>query len=122
MALAASGSALRRCLITIASILSSGALADWIGLPVLQPASLRELQPASLRDPAVQALLAAVAPEAVFSIGYGKILPPAVLGIPRLRLRKSSRLIPSLVSWQVLFCLGYHERRDAHGGDGALHG
>jgi hypothetical protein len=38
MALAASGSALRRCLITIASILSSGALADWIaGLGPLKP-------------------------------------------------------------------------------------
>ena len=54
---------------------SAAETARRLGLPVLQPASLR--------DPAVQALLAAVEPEAVFSIGYGKILPPAVLGIPR---------------------------------------
>jgi len=44
---------------------------------------LSVLQPDTLRDPAVVAQLAALEPEALFSVGYGKILSPAILGIPR---------------------------------------
>lgn len=41
-------------------------------------------QPTSLRDPAVQAELAALAPDLLVVAAYGLILPPAVLAIPRL--------------------------------------
>jgi methionyl-tRNA formyltransferase len=58
----------------IVAYASAAETARRLGLPVLQPASLR--------DPAVLAQLAALEPEAFFSVGYGKILPPAVLGIP----------------------------------------
>ena len=46
------------------------------GMPVYQPTSLR--------DPAVQAELAALAPDLLVVAAYGLILPPAVLAIPRL--------------------------------------
>ncbi len=46
------------------------------GLPVAQPATLR--------DTTVQAQLAALAPDAMVVAAYGLILPPAVLAIPRL--------------------------------------
>ncbi len=41
-------------------------------------------QPASLRDPAVWAELAATTPDLLVVAAYGLILPPAVLAIPRL--------------------------------------
>ncbi len=41
-------------------------------------------QPVSWRDPAVQAELAALAPDLLVVAAYGLILPPAVLAIPRL--------------------------------------
>ncbi len=41
-------------------------------------------QPATLREPAVQAELAALAPDLLVVAAYGLILPPAVLAIPRL--------------------------------------
>ncbi|SDI58296.1 methionyl-tRNA formyltransferase [Pseudomonas panipatensis] len=46
------------------------------GLPVLQPATLR--------DPAAQAELAALAPDLMVVVAYGLILPQVVLDIPRL--------------------------------------
>lgn len=46
------------------------------GIPVLQPATLR--------DPAAQAELAALAPDLLVVVAYGLILPQAVLDIPRL--------------------------------------
>lgn len=46
------------------------------GLPVYQPPTLR--------DPAMQAELAALAPDLLVVAAYGLILPPAVLAIPRL--------------------------------------
>jgi methionyl-tRNA formyltransferase len=46
------------------------------GIPVLQPPTLK--------DPAVQARLAELAPDAVVVAAYGLILPQAVLDIPRL--------------------------------------
>ena len=46
------------------------------GIPVLQPATLR--------DPAAQAELAALAPELLVVVAYGLILPQVVLDIPRL--------------------------------------
>jgi len=46
------------------------------GIPVLQPATLR--------DPAAQAELAALEPELMLVVAYGLILPQAVLDIPRL--------------------------------------
>ncbi|MBF7728857.1 methionyl-tRNA formyltransferase [Pseudomonas sp. N040] len=46
------------------------------GLPVLQPATLR--------DPAAQAELAALQPDLLLVVAYGLILPQAVLDIPRL--------------------------------------
>ena len=52
------------------------ALALEHGLPVCQPASLR--------DPAAQAELAAWAPELLVVVAYGLILPAAVLELPRL--------------------------------------
>lgn len=57
-----------------ASPVKAGALAA--GVPVYQPISLR--------DPAVQAELAALAPDLLVVAAYGLILPPAVLKIPRL--------------------------------------
>ncbi|MEB2316988.1 MAG: methionyl-tRNA formyltransferase, partial [Xanthomonadaceae bacterium] len=45
------------------------------GLPVLQPASLREAE--------VQAQLAALEPDLLIVVAYGLILPQAVLDIPR---------------------------------------
>mgnify|MGYP003429561489 CR=1 FL=1 len=46
------------------------------GLPVLQPATLR--------DPAAQAELAALEPDLLLVVAYGLLLPQAVLDIPRL--------------------------------------
>ena len=46
------------------------------GLPVVQPVSLK--------DPFVQDDLRALAPDVIVVVAYGKILPPAVLEIPRL--------------------------------------
>ncbi len=46
------------------------------GLPVEQPPTLR--------DPAAQAALAQLAPDAMVVAAYGLLLPPAVLAIPRL--------------------------------------
>jgi methionyl-tRNA formyltransferase len=46
-----------------------------LGLPVLQPDSLK--------DPEAQRELAALAPDVTIVAAYGKILPRAVLGIPR---------------------------------------
>jgi methionyl-tRNA formyltransferase len=57
-----------------ASPLKARALAA--GIPVFQPVTLR--------DAAVQAELAALAPDLVVVAAYGLILPPAVLAIPRL--------------------------------------
>ena len=54
------------------SAVKSAALAR--GLPVLQPATLK--------DPAAQAALAAARPEAMIVAAYGLLLPPAVLAIP----------------------------------------
>ncbi len=51
-------------------------LATQHGIPVLQPATLR--------DPAAQAELAALAPDLLLVVAYGLILPQAVLDIPRL--------------------------------------
>lgn len=51
-------------------------LAQQHGLPVLQPATLR--------DPAAQAELAALQPDLLLVVAYGLILPQAVLDIPRL--------------------------------------
>jgi methionyl-tRNA formyltransferase len=50
--------------------------AERLGVPVLQPATLK--------DDAVQAQLAALAPEALIVVAYGLILPQAVLDLPRL--------------------------------------
>ncbi|HWP35488.1 MAG TPA: methionyl-tRNA formyltransferase [Thermodesulfobacteriota bacterium] len=47
-----------------------------LGLPVWQPESLR--------DPAAAERLARLAPDAIAVAAYGKILPPAILDIPRL--------------------------------------
>ena len=44
---------------------------------------LRLLQPETLRDPATQAQLAALAPDAIVVVAYGLILPAAVLSLPR---------------------------------------
>ncbi len=52
------------------------ALALQRGLPVAQPATLR--------DVAVQAELARFVPDAMVVVAYGLLLPPAVLAIPRL--------------------------------------
>ncbi len=52
------------------------ACAEAAGLPVYQPATLR--------DPAVQAELAALQPDVLIVAAYGLILPPAVLAIPAL--------------------------------------
>ena len=51
-------------------------LAEERGLPVAQPQTLR--------DPAAQAALAALAPDAMVVAAYGLLLPPAALAIPRL--------------------------------------
>lgn len=51
-------------------------LALQYGLPVLQPATLR--------DPAAQAELAALQPDLLLVVAYGLILPQTVLDIPRL--------------------------------------
>ena len=45
------------------------------GLPVLQPASLK--------DPEAQAALAALSPDAIVVVAFGQILPPALLGLAR---------------------------------------
>ncbi len=50
--------------------------AQSLGLPVRQPATLKEI--------AEQQALAALAPDAMIVVAYGLILPPAVLAIPRL--------------------------------------
>jgi len=47
-----------------------------LGLPVLQPASLR--------DPAALEALKGLAPDVLVVVAYGLLLPPAVLGVPRL--------------------------------------
>jgi len=51
-------------------------LADARGLPVLQPVKLR--------DPAFLDELADLAPELIVTAAYGRILPPALLELPRL--------------------------------------
>jgi methionyl-tRNA formyltransferase len=51
-------------------------LAQQYGLPVLQPATLR--------DPAAQAELATLQPDLLLVVAYGLILPQTVLDIPRL--------------------------------------
>jgi len=50
--------------------------AQALGLPVVQPATLR--------DPAVQQALAALEPDLMVVVAYGLLLPPSVLAIPRL--------------------------------------
>jgi methionyl-tRNA formyltransferase len=50
-------------------------LALELGIPVLQPASLKA--------PEAQAQLAALAPDLMVVVAYGLLLPPAVLAIPR---------------------------------------
>lgn len=45
------------------------------GLPVYQPATLR--------DQAVQACITELAPEVIVVVAYGKLLPPAVLAVPK---------------------------------------
>lgn len=53
--------------------------------PVKQAAldlGLSVRQPESLRDPQAQAELAALAPQAIVVVGYGQLLPQAVLDIP----------------------------------------
>jgi methionyl-tRNA formyltransferase len=55
--------------------------------PVKQAAARRGipvLQPPTLKDPAVQARLAELAPDALVVVAYGLILPQALLDIPRL--------------------------------------
>ena len=49
-----------------------------------QAAGIPVRQPTTLRDPAVQAELAAWKPDLLIVAAYGLILPPEVLGIPRL--------------------------------------
>jgi methionyl-tRNA formyltransferase len=57
------------------------------GVPVLQPTTLK--------DEAVQARLAALAPDALVVVAYGLILPQAVLDIPRLgALNAHASLLP----------------------------
>ncbi len=54
--------------------------------PAKQEALLRGIpvyQPKTLRDAAVQAQIAALAPELIVVVAYGRILPPAVLSVPR---------------------------------------
>ena len=53
-----------------------GRTADALGIPVEQPATLK--------DPAAQAALAAWQPDVMVVVAYGLILPQAVLDIPRL--------------------------------------
>jgi len=48
-----------------------------------QAVEIPVLQPVTLRDAAVQAELAALAPDLLIVAAYGLILPPAVLAIPR---------------------------------------
>lgn len=55
--------------------------------PVRQRAAVLGLpveQPATLGDPAVQARLAALAPDVLVVVAYGLLLPPAILATPRL--------------------------------------
>ncbi len=47
-------------------------------------AGTRILQPTSLRDPQVQQALRDLQPDLIVVVAYGQLLPPAVLGIPRL--------------------------------------
>jgi methionyl-tRNA formyltransferase len=51
-------------------------LAQRLGLPVLQPSTLK--------DPAVREALAALGADAFVVVAYGRILPPALLELPRL--------------------------------------
>lgn len=51
-------------------------LADELGLPVLQPVTLK--------DPAIQQTLRDLAPDLMVVVAYGLLLPPAVLAVPRL--------------------------------------
>jgi methionyl-tRNA formyltransferase len=41
-------------------------------------------QPATLKDAAAEAVIAALAPDVMVVVAYGLLLPPAVLGLPRL--------------------------------------
>lgn len=45
---------------------------------------LRLIQPASLKSPAVQAEIAALRPDLLVVVAYGRIIPPGVLAIPSL--------------------------------------
>jgi len=53
------------------------ALATASGIPVEKPARIRD-------DAAFQERLAAAAPDAIAVVAYGRILPPAILSLPRL--------------------------------------
>lgn len=46
--------------------------------------SLPILQPENLRDPQVIAAIQALKPEVIVTMAYGKIVPPAILALPRL--------------------------------------
>jgi len=55
------------------------------------------LAPASAKDPALMERLHALAPDLVVVVAYGRILPPAVLGIPRLGcINAHASLLPKL--------------------------
>ncbi|WP_431837200.1 methionyl-tRNA formyltransferase [Cellulomonas sp. Y8] len=47
-------------------------------------AGIEVLTPATLKDPEAQARIAAIAPDAAPVVAYGNLVPPAVLGLPRL--------------------------------------
>src|SRR5437868_1301300 len=61
-------------------------LAEGLGLPVLQPPTLR--------DPDFRARLAELRPEVTVLVAYGEYVPPALLDLPR---RGSINLHPSLL-------------------------
>jgi methionyl-tRNA formyltransferase len=76
------------------------ALADERGLPVLQPARLR--------DPEWPARLAALAPDVAVVVAFGQILPPAVLEVPpRGSINVHASLLPRYrgaapVAWAII--------------------
>lgn len=71
-----------------------------LGLPLFQPTSLRR--------PEVQERLAVLEPDAIVVAAYGKILPPAVLGIPKLGcINVHASLLPAYrgaapINWAIM--------------------
>ncbi len=76
------------------------AYAASVGLPVIQPESFR--------DEAVVEALRALAPDLIIAVAYGKILPQAVLDIPRFGcINMHASILPELrgagpVQWSIL--------------------